>query len=442
MPGMPSISRSPLPPPVVPDNPQPEPYPHTMPSPSLAADTVLDEELVRDTWLKRDGYSSEALALVPEEQLNEIRRLALFTQALAVAPNPQLPSPATPKRRLIIALSTGHTGTMWLVRVLRCTMQTMRAEHEPKPSLVSFHQVLLHGLPDTFKLRRDEKWPAFLSMMNNATAADGSIYAEISHMFIKSWADLFANWLAEVDPMGERYDVTVVHLRRYLPHVIRSFLTDKSSWHPRTDVKTWSGGEYTLHHRNFALLPPVYEHGEEDSIDEILGYLHDMELQFARFQLQYPHFTYYQVRAEELFTVPGARRVLGDLGLLPAEPRCITILGTARPVNQHVSWKGPELLEVPPEVFVARTLLYQHRYAALGIPMPLMPQLHPVVACNTTATPVAWCPQPLPHLTVGAALDLLAANPVARNFQPVAPFVPRWNGPTPSPSRSPHYTKW
>jgi hypothetical protein len=334
------------------------------------------------------------------------------------APAPMLPVVPLKKRRIILTISTGHTGTMWLVRVLRCSGHPIVAEHEPKPSLVSFHQVLLHGLNKTYQLRRDEKWPRFLDMMHNATKQPGTIYAEISHMFIKSWADLFTDWLAAADPTGEIYDVDIVVLRRYLPFVMRSFLTDKQSWNPVTNLRTWSGGEYTIQHRNYAILPSLYEHGMEDSVDMLLGYLVDMELQYLAFRAKYPQFRYIDYRAEELFTVAGARKLLGILGLEPAIPRCMTILGTARPVNQHVSWKGPHLLNVTTDVFVSRFLLYKMRYEASGVPFPYMPQVNEFVPCNSTS-PDTWCEIPAPTMSIADIKKILLENPIPNNASPV-----------------------
>jgi len=101
------------------------------------------------------------------------------------------PPPYAAKRRIIFTISTGHTGTMWLVRVLRCSSHPIVANHEAKPSLVSFHLVLLQGLARTYGVRQGEKLALYVEALMNATEAGvGSAYADISHMFIKSWQDL------------------------------------------------------------------------------------------------------------------------------------------------------------------------------------------------------------------------------------------------------------
>jgi len=326
-----------------------------------------------------------------------------------------------PKRRIILTISTGHTGTMWLVRVLRCTAHAVVAEHEPKPALVSFHELLLFGRNTSYAKREAEKLPVFLSALTNATAnSNGSIYAEISHMFIKSWADVFTKWLAKVDPRGERFDVDVVVLRRYLPIVARSYLVDKT-WDPGQRLASWSGGEYLLYHRNFAILPPLAALRASDALDLVLGYLVDMEMQYLEFRRAHPTFRYIEFRAEELFTASGAVRLHQLLGTMPLKQQCVQILQTARPVNQHVSWKGPTLLELPTDIFLARALQFLERYRAAGVTLPPLPQLEDCVPCPNASFAEPWCTVPVPAWTAANITALLHNVTIPHNTPAVDP---------------------
>jgi hypothetical protein len=158
---------------------------------------------------------------------------------------------------------------MYLTRALKCAVNTT-SEHEIQPTLVSFPAVLRRGLAATYALRQREKLGGYAAWV--ASTGDGT-FAEISHMFIKSWADVALDWLLD-DP---RYDVHIVVLRRWLPLVVRSFLA-VDVWREDSLLK-YNGGEYTVHHDKFALLPAIRPYSEEDSVDLILGYLVDMELQ-------------------------------------------------------------------------------------------------------------------------------------------------------------------
>jgi hypothetical protein len=382
-------------------------------------------------------------SLLSTEEFEELQRLVDFTRRPPEREHGDIQrvdaagqSVCPLKRRLIFALTTGHTGTLWLVRILRCSKCAGKIEHEPKPSIVMFPELLREGRDETHDRREELKLQLLLENIHNGTADAVDIglsgyhtYAETSHMFIKSWWDVLMNWLEKADPTGELYQLDFLVVRRHLSFVIRSFLTDRMFWDPAFNVKTSTGGEYTLHHRHMAILPPLFQHGALDSIDEIIGYLADMELQIARFRSRFsgPQFRYWDVRAEELFTAIGAYRLLRDMGMAPYNDFCMFQLTYARPVNQHVSWKSPELMEVDPQVFTARVLLFQKRYEALGIPFPHLPQLQEAYQCNTTAVTTAWCEKPVPDLSVAELQDILVAHPaIPRNLPPVKPLVPLW----------------
>jgi hypothetical protein len=167
----------------------------------------------------------------------------------------------------------------------------------------------------------------------------------------------------------------------------------------------FSGGEYTVFHRAFALLDPVSPFGSLDSVELATTYIADTELQWQRFRDTYGNrlrFTTW--RSEELFTVGGATRFLLHLGLGPVNVRCMRIIANARPVNQHVSWKGPQMLSVPPAAFLARVQRLRQRYADAGVPFPALPQLAPAAPCaNITA--LRTSPE-------GAVYGYTAATPV------------------------------
>ena len=149
---------------------------------------------------------------------------------------------------------------MFLAHALESGVNTT-SDHEIKPSMVFFPSVLRHGLAATYKLRQREKLSAYAAWVE---ATGDKAFADISHMFIKSWADVALDWLLD-DP---RYDVHIIVLRRWLPLVLRSYLA-ADVW--RTD--SWMNyiGEYSVHHDKFALLPAIRPYNEEDSVDLILG---------------------------------------------------------------------------------------------------------------------------------------------------------------------------
>jgi len=175
-----------------------------------------------------------------------------------------------------------------------------------------------------------------------------------------------------------------VVLRRWIPHVLRSYLL-VDAWRP--EVMQNSGGEYTVHHRNFSLLPPIRAYNEEDSISLAMGFLVDMELQLARFRQRYEArgVRVWEVRSEDLFAPGGVRRLLTLLGLTPNE-RTLAHVGT-RAANPHVVWKAPELLNVSSSWFLARARRYLDEYTARGIPLPHMPAMFDLASCASANLP-------------------------------------------------------
>jgi hypothetical protein len=394
-----------------------------------------DESDVSDDLLQLSKQSSvpsaPLAALLAPVEVQELKRLVRFTKQRPSSALPKVQSFASngeavcpPKRRLVFTLSTGHTGTLWLAQVLKCSKCTGVVEHEPPPGLGSFPYVLREGREATKAARRQEKIPE----LEKSLQVDQLIYAETSHMFVKAWWDVITEWLARVDPNGSLYDVHFVVLRRNISSTIRSFLTDDLSWNPAVDIATSTGGEYVLHHRHMAILPPLFPHGSQDAVDEIIGYLADMELQIAKFRTAFPQYHYWDVRAEEIFTPRGAWRLLRDMGLAPVTDDCLLVLGGTQPVNDHVSWRSPELLQVDPEVWRARALLFQMRYEALGIPFPRLPHLHAVAPCEgpDDVDAVAWCEQPLPGYSVEELKEIVAV-PIPMNMAAINPPTPLWH---------------
>lgn len=268
----------------------------------------------------------------------------------------------------------------------RASSKAITAEHESPPALVDFHILLRHGDNATFLSRRETKAPPFTRMVANLSA--GGILADINHMYVKSWWDIVDDWLSTVDPDGARFTVDVIVLRRWLPHVLRSMLVDRHAWLPQTPPWGYAGGEYTVFHPAVCTLPPLTAFGSLDSLDLAVGYNADMELRYTRYLNTHkaPRFRVTHWRSEELFTMDGIRRLLETLDLGPPVDRRMVELAYTKPVNQHVSWKGPEMLEVPAEAFHARVQRMAAAYDAAGVGFPRMPHLSPAAPCaNATA---------------------------------------------------------
>lgn len=157
------------------------------------------------------------------------------TVVVGIAPLPvRRWPPGHPKKRLFFTISTGHTGTMFLVRALRCGVN-VTANHESAPAIVQFPSILRRGLKATYALRQAEKLAAFIEWVDSTGELP---FADISHMTSKAWADVALDWLLR----DERFEVTFIILRRHLIHVLRSMLL-VDVWRP--DSMLMYNGELT-----------------------------------------------------------------------------------------------------------------------------------------------------------------------------------------------------
>lgn len=282
--------------------------------------------------------------------------------------------PSGGRKRLFFTVSSGHSGTMMLTRALKCAYN-VTSHHEAPPAVVQFPAVMRRGLKATYARRQQEKLSVFLDWV---TRTGDHPYADISHMMTKSWADVALDWLLQ-DP---RYEITFVVLRRWLPHVLRSFLL-VDVWRPDS-MLAFNGGEYSLFHRGIARLPPLKPYHEHDSADLVMGHLIDQEVQLARMKQRYAslgdRIRFVDVRAEDLFSRGGVRRLLAMLGL-PANEKALAAIATTTPVNQHVSWRAPEMLNISDSTYLARVQRAVHEYRDRGVPLPPMPHLAQMAPC-------------------------------------------------------------
>lgn len=147
----------------------------------------------------------------------------------------------------------------------------------------------------------------------------------------------------------------------------------------------FNGGEYSLFHRGIARLPALKPYYEHDSADLVMGHLIDQEVQLARMKEKYAalgdRLKFVDVRAEDLFSKGGVRRLLAMLGL-PANEKALAAIATTTPVNQHVSWRAPEMLNISDSTYLARVQKSVHEYRARGIALPPMPHLAQMAPCS------------------------------------------------------------
>lgn len=119
-------------------------------------------------------------------------------------------------RHIIFCVSPGRAGSKYLSDVLSVGDGVIGL-HEPEPKMTGdvLKQVLLEGRrAETFEQRKKEKIGAIREVMEGMDKS--VVYAETSHMFVKTFEDVV------LETLGNVAKITVVYLRRPLKDVVWS----------------------------------------------------------------------------------------------------------------------------------------------------------------------------------------------------------------------------
>jgi hypothetical protein len=89
-------------------------------------------------------------------------------------------------KRVFFSATIAHAGTGYLAALLDAS-DGVFGRHEDEPNLVSFPAVMRHGREATFSYRGGAKLTA---LYRRLVESDTEHFADISHLFLKSWADV------------------------------------------------------------------------------------------------------------------------------------------------------------------------------------------------------------------------------------------------------------
>ena len=315
----------------------------------------------------------QAVAAAPQPAQGAAAAPAPAPAAAAAAAAAAAPARRPGKRRVYFTLSVGHSGEGFLAELLKVSSE-VTVDREAFPSLLDFAGVMHLGREATFKARKEAKVP---SLEARLAATQPGHYADVNHMFAKSQVDVVMEYFAQ---RREEYEVHLVTLRRWLPQTLQYWLLE-DVWDPAS-MAQYVGGEYTLHHKPFARLPPLQPaYAAEDSVSLILGYLLDMELQFAEVRRAYPWAVYHQLRYEDLLAKNGTARTLAALDLAVTNPLELARFEGSS-VDDPLSWKDAKLRDTPVAYFQAQTELFLRGYKDRGLPLPPLPHMARLAPCS------------------------------------------------------------
>jgi len=188
------------------------------------------------------------------------------------------------------------------------------------------------------------------------------VYAETNYQFILSFYDVIMNHIS---------DVKIIHLRRYLPKVLKSFI--ELGWFVPDHRYTpfWCGST----HIQSAAIEPLAPLAEMDAIDRCIGYLIDIEARGLRFRRQYPQACVTEVRLENLNDPNNLRGLFAALGINPTEKTngCLGRVVSSRSERKEKLGRFIEESEC-----VERIHQYLEKCKVKGIDIPPLPQMRAI----------------------------------------------------------------
>ena len=231
---------------------------------------------------------------------------------------------ATESHKLIFSINSGRSGSQYLAQLLGSTKETC-AFHEAKPDMSGpfLQMVCQNGLDATFTTR-NIKVQAIEQIITRLPP--GTRYAETNHMFIKTYFDVVMQHFGEDS-------IQIIHLRRHLPSVLKSFI-NMGYYSERNRV--WPAWMHVPGHCNSIFSPPPLPR-EADQFDLAIGYLLDIEARAEFFRTRYPRCEIHAVRLESLQEPARASAFLEALNLTPTS-ETLALIG--KPANERTQRKA------------------------------------------------------------------------------------------------------
>lgn len=170
-------------------------------------------------------------------------------------------------RHVIFCISPGRSGSKYLRNVLDVAQHTI-ARHEPQPKMNGEHlqRVILQGSrAHTFEERSRLKLAAMRTALEGT--APNVVYAETSHMFVKTFADVV------LDGLGDCANISIVFLRRPARDTIWSQL--RLGWFSpgHSGKNVWY---YDINDVHESERQVSYSTNSSDAIDSLIGYNADV----------------------------------------------------------------------------------------------------------------------------------------------------------------------
>ena len=273
-------------------------------------------------------------------------------------------------RRHIFSINSGRSGSEYLARILD-TAKNVVAFHEPHPDGAGRAITRFPATRPTM-LERALYPPMYVRKLSKVRAIrrttehlpESQIYAETNHMFVLSFHDVVMNHLRPVD---------VILLRRHMLATVRSFI-ELGYFTPNCPfTRFW----FTSPNSPSAAVRALAPDHQLDQVDQIIGYLIDIEARAQRFIRNHPATRVIEMRLAHLNDLARVRTMFAALGLTPSRATEDVV---GRIVNDKPEHKARVAQRVSLDYCRERIERYLARCAAKGIELPDLPQMEAVAS--------------------------------------------------------------
>ena len=269
--------------------------------------------------------------------------------------------------RLLFCINPGRSGSEYLAKLLGTAGEVL-SFHEAEPTMTGsfLYRVNSLGFRQTYQERLVKA-----NAINEALSAmpkGKSVYADTSHMFVKTFADVI---------VGNFQNIEVLILRRDPSHVLRSFVRmgyfrfPPGQWPDWTNewpdwMKVWPDWMSSPSAVTRA-IEPIDIDSRMDHVDRCIAYLLDMEARTQRFQETYPWVKCHPMRVESLNDRAAVRGVFKQLRITFTD-ETDSLVGHA--TNQRPRAKAMQGLDIDEAHCRQRIADYCQRAEGMGIKIP------------------------------------------------------------------------
>ena len=256
------------------------------------------------------------------------------------------------EKRFIFSINSGRAGSQYLSELLN-TAPEVKSFHEPAPNMTGPYLDFISSAPYSASYsERKIKAQAILKEVSKAEFPE--VYAETTHMFIKTFFDVLVDSLT---------NIAVIHLRRKMLSTLKSFV-ELGFFSSKNQV--WPDWLVSPNAKTSA-IECLAQDDKLDSIDLSIAYLIDTEARAQRFKLKYPHIPAHEIKLENLNRREDVMQLFDDLKITFTSATD-EMLGKI--TNTRGDKKEKYNIQVEKGYLKKRIALYIEKYKALGLHLP------------------------------------------------------------------------